>query len=482
VSKRQKPKRQKEEQVMEIKEAKVSGLNHIYKVFIPAEQIEQKVKDKLEATGRKAKIPGFRPGKAPLQVIQQRYESSIRPDVLHDLLNDTVRKVIDDKKLRPAVKPELKVDKYEEGQSLECTIEIEVLPEIKEVDLKKIDCEKFVTAVDDKQVMEQLENLAKGNKETKKLDKPRAAKNGDTVDIDFNGRTLAGPINGGSGKGVHLELGSGSFIPGFEEQLIGMNAGDERTITVTFPKDYQAEELAGQEANFVVKVREVLETVAPKIDEEFAKRLNFKALDDLKNVIKNSIERENERMTFLLMKKQILDQLDKLKVELPQSLVEAEFKIIWQNHMEEEGHEHEHEHDCDDDSCGHEDHKKDKKAKKGAKKDEHEKDRKLYHDLAERRVRLGLLLAEIGVKHKVEVTRDELQSAIFNHARRFPGQEKKVLDYYQQNPQALQQLRAPIFEDKVIDVIAKNATVKEKKVSQKNLEDAVKEITEGDIE
>jgi trigger factor len=464
---------------MEIKEAKISGLQHTYKVLIPAEHIEQKVKDKLEATGRKAKIPGFRPGKAPLQVIQQRYETSVRPDVLRDLLSETVRKMIDNKKLRPAIKPEVKIDAYTEGQSLECTIEIEVLPDIKEIDLKSIQFEKLVSSIEDYQVMEHLQVLASDNKETKKLDKSRPVRKGDTVDIDFSGRTLEGPIKDGSGKGVHLEIGSGTFIPTFEEQLIGMKAGDEKTIEVVFPKDYSSKQLAGKEAHFVVKVHDVLQTVEPELDDAFAKRLNFKNLEELKNLMKTSLEKENEKMTFLLMKKQILDQLDKVKIDLPQSLVEAEFKLIWQEYLAEDEHDHEH---CEDESCTHEDHKNGKKVKKTGPKDKlaHEAQRKIYREIAERRVKLGLLLAEIGLKHKVEVTRDELQEAIFNQARRFPGEEKKVLDYFQQNPQALHQLRAPIFEDKVIDVISQHASVKEKQISQKKLEEAVKAITEGD--
>lgn len=462
---------------MEIKEEKVSGLQHTYKVFISAESIEQKVKDKLEATGRKVKIPGFRPGKAPLQVIQQRYESSVRPDVLHDLLNDTVHKIIDQKKIRPASKPELKVDQYEEGQSLECTIEIEVLPEIKNIDLKSIQFDRLVAAVDDQQVMERLQVLASDNKETRKVDTPRPAKKGDTVDIDFNGRTLAGPIQGGSGKGVHLELGSGTFIPGFEEQLIGMKANEEKTIEVVFPKDYQSKELAGQEAHFLVKVNDVLETIDAEVNDDFAKRLNFKDLEALKDLIKKSLERENTGMTFLLAKKQILDHLDKMKIDLPKSLVESEFKILWQDHLGEDDSEHDH---CEDESCTHEDHKKTKKSKKESKKDGDETERKIYHDLAERRVRLGLILAEIGLKHKVEVTQDELQQALFNQARRYPGEEKQVWDYYQKHPQALQSLRAPIFEDKVIELISQQATVTEKQVPQKKLEEAVKELTDGD--
>jgi trigger factor len=449
---------------MEIKKDSVEGLKHSYQISVAAEAIEMRVKTRLLEMGKGAKIPGFRPGKAPLQILQQRYESSARPEVLRKVIDESYHKLLADKKLRPATRPQITVDNYETNQALECTYEFEVLPQIKPIDLKKaIKCERLVADVDDKMIDNALTRIAENHKTSKSLAKERPAKMGDTLIVDFDGRTEDGPISGGSGKGIQLELGSNYFIPGFEEQLVGTNKGDHKTVKVDFPQDYSAKDLQGKKATFEVTVQDIQETVIPAIDEEYAQRIGFKELKELRDAVKMQLEAENKRMSFMVTKKSILDQLDKEKVDLPQSLIDSE---VHQMDPEHQYHSHNHDHDHGDehDSCP--------VVKKGDSKEAEE-----LFALAERRVRLGLILAEIGNSNNIEVTHKELQNAIIDQARRYPGQEKKVIEYFQKNPQAQQSLRAPIFEDKVMEYIIEQGNVTDKKVPLQELEAALKEIT-----
>lgn len=455
---------------MEIRQESVKGLKHKYSVTVDAEYIESKVKSEILETGKRVKLAGFRPGKAPFHVLQQRYEASVRPDVIKDVLQETVQKVLKDNNLKAAAQPNLSITSYENGKNLECSIELETLPEIGDVDLSKIKAESFKCIVDDKRVTEQLETIADRQKSTKPLDKPRASKTGDTLLMDFDGRTEDGPIAGGSAKKYYLELGSGSFIPGFEDQLIGLNAGDKKTVELSFPKDYQAKDLAGKKATFEVKVHEVLETSAPVLDDAFAKSIGFEKIDQVKKLLSDSLQNENDRAAFILTKKQILDGLDKTKIELPETLVETEFQQIWNEHLHS---------DCDHahGNCSHEDEGTETKGKKSEKKTDPAEEKE-YRTIAERRVRLGLLLAAVGNKNSVTVTPQELEQALIQEARKYPGQEKKVVEFYRSNGNAMQSLRAPIFEDKVIRWIIESLKLPTKEISQKELDKAFKDLTE----
>ncbi len=443
---------------MEIKKDTVDGLKHTYQVSVAPEAIEMRVKTRILESGKKAKIPGFRPGKAPLQVLQQRYEGNVRPEVIRTVIDETYRKLLVEKKLRPAGQPQITVDSYEVNQALECTYEFEVLPVIKDIDLKKkVKLEKIVADVDPKMLDEAVGRIADTNKTTEPLTKDRAAKKGDIVFIDFSGTTKEGPISGGSGTGVQLELGSGYFIPGFEEQIEGMKKGQNKKIKVSFPKDYSADDLAGKDATFDCTLQDIHASVKPKVDDAFCDKIGFKSLKNLKVAIQKQLDAENERMSFLIAKKDVLDALDKEKLQLPLSLVDNELKqIMPEAVITEEG----------------------KKAKKQSKEEIAEQ--KKMRSLAERRVRLGLILAELGNKSKLEVTQKELQEAMIQQARNYPGEEKKVMEYFQKNHDAQQSLRAPIFEDKVIGMILDKADVKEKKVSQSDLEKAVKKVTDAE--
>ncbi len=440
---------------MEFKKETNDGLKHTYQVSVAPEEIEMRVKTRIMDSGKKAKIPGFRPGKAPLQILQQRYEASVRPEVIRAMIDETYRKVLVEKKLRPAGQPQITVDSYDTHEALVCTYEFDVLPVIKEIDIKKkVKLEKKVADVEPKMLDEALERIADSNKTTEPLSKERAAKKGDVVFIDFKGTTKDGPISGGSGTDVQLELGSGYFIPGFEEQIEGMKKGQDKKIKVSFPDDYSAADLAGKDATFECTLKDIHTSVKPKIDDAFCEKIGFKTLKELKEAIQKQLDAENERMSFLVAKKDVLDALDKEKFDLPSSLVDNELKqIIPQSADAKEG-------------------------KKPSKEEVAEE--KKMRPIAERRVRLGLILAEIGNKNKVEVTNKELQEAMIQQARNYPGEEQKVMEYFQKNRDAQQSLRAPIFEDKVIGMILDKADVKEKKISQSALEKAVKDVTEAE--
>jgi trigger factor len=439
---------------MDIKNHSEDKLAHSFQVSVAPETIEFRIKNRLLELGKSAKIPGFRPGKAPLQILQQRYEATARPEVIRSVIDDSYQQILTQNKLRPASSPNVTVDSYEENQALVVTYAFEVLPEIKEIDLTKIACERPTAAVTDKMIDAALTRLEQNNKSTAPLDKMRPAKMGDTIVIDFEGRTKNGPIVGGSAKGVNLELGSGYFIPGFENKIVGMAKGEYKTIEVSFPKDYNTKDLAGEDATFDVTVHDILKTVTPPIDDAFATNVGFKSLQEFREAIKHQLQVENDQMSFMVAKKAILDVVDKEKVDLPPSLVELEYKQIHPQANPEEGE------------------------KPSKKKASDEEDKKFY-TIAERRVRLGLILADIGNRAKVEVTAKELQQAVMDQARRYPGQEKAVMEFYQKNTNAQQSLRAPIFEDKVIRLIIAKGNVKDKKVTQAELEGALKKVTDS---
>ncbi len=437
---------------MDIKKDSVEGLKHSYQVAVAPELIEMRVKTRILEAGKNAKIPGFRPGKAPLQVLQKRYEGTARPEVIRNVIDETYRKLLADKKLRAAGQPQITVDSYEVNQELLCTYEFEVLPEIKDIDLKKkIKVTKLSTKVEAKMVKEAVDRIADTNKTTKPLEKDRAAKKGDVVFIDFDGRTKDGPITGGSGKGVQLELGSGYFIPGFEEQIVGMKKGQNKKIEVKFPKDYSANDLAGKDATFDCTLQDIHEAEKPKIDDDFCKNIGFKSRKELDEAVEKQLQSENDRMAFTIVKKDVLDALEKEKFDLPESLVDSELSQIMPEAAGEE--------------------------KKETKKEKDEKAK--MRKIAERRVRLGLILADIGNKNKVEVTNKELQQAMIEQARRYPGEEQKVMDFFAKNSDAQQSLRAPIYEDKVIEVILEKASVTEKTVAQKDLEKAMQDVNDA---
>jgi trigger factor len=433
---------------MEILDSRNDGLKHTFKVKIAAAHIEAELSNAVTSRAKTYKKQGFRPGKVPLDIVRKEEEETLRPQVLRQSIDITIKNIVKDKALRMAGQPKVDLEDYTPGQDLLFTVDAEVLPQIPAIDIKTIAVERLKAPVSDDQVTQRLDGISRSRQTREPLDTPRPSQKGDILVIDFDGRTEDGPIEGGSGKGIELELGSNAFIPGFEDQLIGSQADETRTISVPFPKDYHAKDLAGKDATFVVKVRQILRTVPATIDDAFAKGVGFESLDKLKEFVKNLIVQEQDRSSYLLVKKDILDQLDKTKIDLPQTLVDEELHHIW-HEVHPEDHDHKH--------------------------DGSEEEMAELRTIAARRVRLGLILADLGQKHKVEVTQQELQKALFEQVRRFPRDEKKVYDFYQKNPQALNQLRAPIFEDKVIEVILKEGKVTEKSVTPEQLLEASKE-------
>ncbi len=446
---------------MQITEVSAKGLKREYKLVIPAAEMERRTEARLQEIGKKVKMDGFRAGKVPLPFLKQRYGQSARYEAMESAIQDGTNKIIDDHKLRAAGQPQVDVKAADEGKDLEATVSLEVMPEIGAVDLSKVSVEKFTADVESKQVDDVIERFAASSRRTKAVESKRAAKQGDVAIIDFVGKLDGVAFSGGTAQGQALELGSGMFIPGFEEQVIGHKAGESFEIKVNFPEDYGASNLAGKEAVFEITLHEIREHEETKIDDELAKGMGFEDVKALRTAVEQQLQGEHDRMGFICAKRQVLDHFaDAVKFEVPSTLVAAEFKAIWRQ-LEQET------------------------ARSGEAMPEGKELDKLkeqYNSIAERRVRLGLILAEVGREHKVDVPRADIERAIINEARRYPGQEKKVFDYYRNTPQAVAALRAPLFEDKVIELILEKGKVKTTKISIDELNQKVKELTEGFID
>ncbi|MBR6327561.1 MAG: trigger factor, partial [Alphaproteobacteria bacterium] len=352
-------------------------------------------------------------------------------------------------KLRVAHEPNVKIEKFEDGKDIEFSMEVETLPEVKLGDFSKIKLEKPMAAVPDEEINKSLEYVAQSRRDTEVVTQDRAAKKGDIVVIDFKGSIDGVAFKGGRGTDYPLELGSNSFIPGFEDQLIGAKKGDKKDVKVTFPKDYHAKDLAGKDAVFAVEVKELRTLKKVEINDEFAKSLGAKDLADLKAKVAERIKEDYESAAKMKLKRALLDVLDKeYKFELPETLVKAEYDGILRQY------EH---------------------AKEHGELDEYEKSKKEkdllkeYQEIAQRRVKLGLILSEVGAAQKIQITSDDLNKAIMNEARKYPGQEKAVFDFYLNNKNAIESLKAPVMEEKIVDAILAKAQISEKTVSVKEL-------------
>lgn len=434
---------------MQITETSADGLKREYKVVIPAQEIETKVNSRLQELGKTLRIPGFRPGKVPMPIVKQRYAQSVMGEVLEAAVNDSSQQAIDERGLRPALQPKIQVTSFSEGGNLEYDMAVELLPDIEPVDFSTIELERAVAEVDDKQVDETLERLSKSSRDSQPVTEERPARNGDILVIDFAGTVDGEAKPGMDAKDHRLELGSNSFVGTFEEQLVGSKPGDHRTVTVTFPENYAAAELQGKEAVFEVDVKEIREPAPAVIDDEFAKKFGADDLAALKQMIKDRIGQDYAGISRSKVKRTLLDKLaDTHSFEVPAGMVEIEFETIWKRLQEE--------------------------LKRGgpdaeeAGKSEDELKAE-YRGIAERRVRLGLLLSEVGRRNNIQVTQDELNRALITEAQRYPGQEREVFEFFRSNPRAIDNLRAPLFEDKVIDFILELAKVNEKTVSVEEL-------------
>lgn len=431
---------------MKAVESKKEGLKREYTVTVPAAELAQMSTTRLNELAKTLKVPGFRPGKAPQQILEQRYGDAVMGDVLEKAVNDSTAATIRDNKLRPAMQPQIDVKSFEKGKDLEFVVALEVLPEVKVIDMKSIKLERPVTKVADKEIEDAMTRIASNNRSSKVVEEKRAAKKGDIVVIDYAGKLEDGTTKPGmSSVGYHLELGSNSFIPGFEDQLVGTKAGDDTVVKVTFPADYGATDLAGKKTEFKVSVHEIREPSAPEINDEFAKTLGLDTLDALKKAIRDQMEGEYGQYSRQKLKRALFDMLDeKHTFELPQGMVDAEYQICL-NQIEQEKK-----------------YKKDETAITDEEKEE-------LKDIAARRVRLGLILSEVGQSNNITVSDQDLQRAVMEQARRFPGQEMQIFEMFQKNKNMVDNLRAPIFEDKVVDFIVELADVKDKEVSLEDL-------------
>jgi len=440
---------------MQIVEKSGEGLSRVYGVTVPVSDLAERLEARIKEIAPTLNVKGFRPGKVPPAHVRRLYGKSLMSEVVQQSLTETTQKILDDNKLRPAGEPELKpegdIDAVMDGKAdLAYELSIDLMPEFEPVDGASLSLTKPVYTPTDKEVDEAVAELASQNKNYEaKTGKTVKAKDGDQVLIDFVGKIDGVAFEGGTAEDTPLVLGSGSFIPGFEEQLVGAKPDSEVLVKVTFPAEYQAANLAGKDAEFEVKVKEVRAPVEAAVDEEFATRLGLESLEKLKELIKGNLEEQYAGASRFKLKRALLDELDaKHDFPLPPKMVEAEFASIWGQVQQ----------DKESGQLPPED----------AEKSE-EQLTKEYRKIAERRVRLGLVLAEIGRANNVQVTEQELNEAIRREAIKYGPQAQQVFNLLRENPNAQAQLRAPIFEDKVVDLIVSKAKVKEKKVSKDEL-------------
>lgn len=442
---------------MQVKEIKTEGLKVEMEVTVPANDIRKHQESRLKEVGKTAKIPGFRAGKIPMKMLEQKYGRAVMGEVLDLVVNETTAKVFKEKNIRPAMQPKIEVKEFDEGKDLVYSMSFEKLPNVEVMDLKGLKLTRPVAKVSEKTIDETLERVAKSNQALKPIEGDRASKKGDIAVITFHGRTADDNVQheGMHAHGVELELGSNRFIPGFEEQLIGKKAGETVEVKVTFPKDYGATELAGRDAIFDTVIESLNETSPAEINDALAKQLGMEDLKALRAAVEQQMNAEYEMHSRMKLKRALLDVLDeKHDFEIPENMAKAEYDGIFAQ-IEAE-----------------------RKANPAEGADLTEDEKEELKMIADRRVRLGLILSEVGTKKKVTVNDKEIQRAVIAEAQKYPGQEKMVFEYYQKNRGALDMLRAPIFEEKVVELIFKDADITDKEVS---VEELTAEEDEADL-
>ena len=439
------------EQDMKTVETENDGLKRAYTLTIAAKDIDARLDQEIKRIAPTVKMPGFRPGKVPANLIRKMHGDALHQEALQNAVQQGVQGLLSEKKLRPAMQPEVELDQgYAPGKDAEIKVRLETLPDVPKPKIDKLQLERLTVEADDKVVATQLKTLASSQKAWKAAPKAHKAAMGDLVVIDFSGKVKGVAFDGGTGEGMSVELGSGSLIPGFEEGLVGVKAGDEKDIDVTFPADYQAEDLKGKAAIFSIKATEVKTAGETKLDDDFAKTLGLQGIDQLKGLVREQVQQELNGLTRTHMKRRLLDQLAAdHDFDVPPSMVEAEFTNI----MEQLKHEASHDEDP------------------AASLKEIESEADDYRNIAERRVRLGLLLSEIGSANGVEVSQAEMNRLIGQAASQYPPADRdRFIQYVQQEPMAAAQLRAPLYEDKVVDFLFAKAEVTERASTREELE------------
>lgn len=435
---------------MEVTEQSAEGLDRKFLIKVPAAELEKKLTARLSEIKGQVHLKGFRKGKAPVSHLKKLYGKGVMSEIVQEIVTETSQKAFSERDLQPAMAPHphfhSDMEAVMDGKAdLEYDVHAEILPEFEPMDVSELKLSKPVAEIPQDDIDEALQRVADQQTSYAARGKTAKAKDGDQVLIDFVGSIDGEEFEGGKGEDFELVLGSGQFIPGFEEQIVGAKTGDDVDVKVSFPEEYHAKDLAGKEAAFAVTVKEVRAPEKVEINDELATKVGLESLDDLTSRIKERIETEYKQLSRAHVKRGLLDKLDEAhSFDLPNGMVNAEFDQIWQQVQSAELDE------------------EDKEKSEDELKEE-------YRKIAERRVRLGLVLAEIGKRAEVEVPNEELQRELINTARSYPGQEKEVLEFYQKNPQAMQQLRAPIFEEKVVDYILERASVTEKTVSKEKL-------------
>jgi trigger factor len=440
---------------MQVTETLSQGLKREFKVVLPATELEQRLTSELSTLKDRVRINGFRPGKVPVAHLRRVYGRSVMADVVQNAVNEANRKIVEDNSLKLAHEPQVQfpesqdeVEKALDAKAdLAFTVALEVLPTFEVADVSDVTLRRPVAAVSDAEINESLERMARQNVTYGPKEGPAAA--GDRVTVDFVGRIDGTEFEGGKAEDIKVEIGSNSFIPGFEDQLVGVGAGDTKLVRVTFPANYLAQHLAGKEAEFDVTVKAVEAPDELKIDDDLAKGFGMETLDALKDAIRGAIQRDFDAQSRRRVKKELLDALDgRYTFDLPPGLVDQEFGAVWsqvQAEMKNNGKSFADENTTEDEA------------------------RAEYRRIAERRVRLGLVLAQIGERADIKVSDDEVTQALVERVRQYPGQEKQVWEFYRKNPQALAEIRAPLFEEKVVDHILSQVKVDEETVSREVL-------------
>jgi trigger factor len=473
---------------MQVTQTSADGLKREFRIVVPNDEVESQIASRLDKLGRTIRLPGFRPGRVPAQLLRRRFGQSVRGEVMETALQNSTAEAIREHNLRPALPPKVDIVSSVEGADLEYRMSVELLPDIPEPSFADLGIERLVVEIPDPDIDRAIERIAEQHRQSEIVD--RAAESGDVLVVDVEGRVEDRAIPGASGKDRRIMLGAGNFIPGFEEQLIGSVAGEHRTIRSTFPADYGVADLAGKEAVFAVDVKEVRQRAPLVIDDELGKAVGLASLAELREEVRQRMQRDYAAAARLRLKRAVLDKLaERNDFPLPPGMVDLEFDAIWAERQavarpavggaaaREAGSEaasggeagseaasgSEAGSEAAAESAGA------SAAESAGESAEEAAARAEYRRIAERRVRLGLLLAEVGRANNITVTQEELNQAIVREARRYVGRERRVLDFYRQHPEAAARLRAPIFEDKVIDFIVELAKLDERRVTPEEL-------------
>ncbi|MEA2779130.1 MAG: trigger factor [Rhodospirillaceae bacterium] len=429
---------------MQVTETNADGLKREFKVIIPAQQFQDRIESRLRDRQRSMRLPGFRPGKVPMTLVNKHFRQHVLGEELERTIGDSSAQVVSERGLRPAGQPKIEITAFNDGADLEYNMAIELLPEIEPMDFATLELTRTSVDIPDTEIDKAVERLAKEQAKSEPVTEPRPAAIDDVLVIDFVGRIDGEEFEGGKAEGHYLRLGSNTLIPGFEDQLVGATVGEKRDVNVTFPVEYPRKELANRPAVFEVTVNELRQLIPAAIDDELAKGVGLESLDALRQRVREQLQADYDGASRARLKRQLLDKLaESHEFEMPPGLVETEFQAIWRQ-VETD--------------------------RKSGAVDPEDKDkteeqlRDEYRAIAARRVKLGLLLSEVGRRAHVEVKQDEITRAVMNDARRYPGQERRVVEYYQNTPEALAQLRAPLYEDKVVDYILDVAKVTDRKI------------------